>query len=78
MVFLIAKSENKKIFREVLMGFLVSSPALIIILTSSIFYLPNYLKLPKISSFLIFGGIVLVSSLVLLTSLKKFAKKQIR
>jgi putative peptidoglycan lipid II flippase len=76
MVFLIAKSENKKIFREVLMGFLVSSPALIIILTSSVFYLPNYLKLPKISSFLIFGGIVLVSSLVLLTSLKKFAKKQ--
>jgi len=75
MIFLIAKSDNKKIFREVLMGFLVSFPALVIIFISSIFYLPNYLKIPKVSSLLIFGGIVLISSLVLLGALKKFNKK---
>jgi putative peptidoglycan lipid II flippase len=75
MIFLIAKSDNKKIFREVLMGFLVSFPALVIIFISSIFYLPNYLKIPKVSSLLIFLGIVLISSLVLLGSLKKFNKK---
>jgi putative peptidoglycan lipid II flippase len=75
MIFLIAKSDNKKIFREVLMGFLVSFPALVIIFISSIFYLPNYLKIPKVISLLIFLGIILISSLVLLGSLKKFNKK---
>jgi hypothetical protein len=75
MTFLIAKSENKKFTKDIFRGFLVSLPSLLLIIVSSILYSPNYLKIPKIISLLVFGGIVLISSLALLILLRKFTKR---
>jgi putative peptidoglycan lipid II flippase len=75
MIFLTAKSENKKFTKDIFRGFLLSLPSLLLIIVSSILYSPNYLKIPKIISLLVFGGIILISSLALLISLRKFTKR---